>query len=321
MTYKIAIPQPITELGMEYLRERGYEIIEGTGLTDYDTLKQLLANADGLLARTADYPKEVLSAAKKLKVIGRFGVGTDNLDLEYCRQNGIWVAIAPEANSNAVAEHTIGLIMATARQFVQMDKLTRMGNWEARNANKGRDVSGKVLGLIGMGRIGSLVAQKAALGLSMKVIVYDPYLDLNKVPEYVSTVKSMDEILSQADFISTHLPATNETKNMVNKAFFSKMKNTAYFINCARGSIVDEGSLYWALSNKIIAGAACDVFQKEPASKENPLFSLDNIIVSPHNAALTFETMDSMGLEASMAIDNVLNNCEPKYPVVSHKYI
>lgn len=318
MSYKIAIPQPITNPGREYLINRGYEIIDGDGNTEFSTLKALLADADGLLARTADYPAEVLSAGERLKVIGRHGVGTDNLDLNYCRQNGIWVAIAANANANAVAEHTIGFILTASHRLAYLDRETRIGNWEVRNKSQCRDVIGKKLAVLGMGRIGRLVAQKAALGLEMQVLGYDPYCNQSQFPDYITWVTSMEEAVSQADFVSLHMPSSPETDNLVNREFLTNMKKTAYLINCARGAVVDEKALLWALENHEIAGAACDVFLKEPASAENPLFALDNITVSPHSAALTIEAMNNMGLEAAQAIDSVLSGRIPNSPVVSH---
>ncbi len=317
MKFKIAIPQPITDMGTKYLTEKGYDVAVGDGRTDAETIKNLIKDADGILARTAPYPGEVLEAAQKLRVIGRFGVGLDNIDLDYCKENYIWVTIAPQANSNAVAEHAIGFILACAHQTVLMDRETKAGNWEARNIKKGRDVTGKTLGLIGLGRIGREVAKKALSGLSMRVSAYDPYVAQKDAPEGVTMAGTLEALLEQSDFVSIHMPSTKDTVNMVNKEFLSKMKPTAYLINCARGAAVDEEALYEALKNRVIAGAALDVMKEEPPCVDNTLFTLDNLIVSPHNAGLTIETMDAMGLHAAMGIDDVLSGRKPQWPFLT----
>lgn len=314
MSYKIVIQQPITDLGIDYLRNKGYEVILGNGKTDIETMKSAVTDADALLIRTGPYNKEILSCATNLKVIGRMGVGLDNVDLNYCKEKGIWVTIAPQANSNAVAEHTIGFIIASAHQMSYMDKQTRDGVWEVRNTKKGRDLTGKTLGLIGLGRIGTMVAKKAALGLDMNVIGYDAFIPSDKYPENVTPALSMNEVLEKSDFVSLHMPATQETKDMVNSEFLSKMKKTAVLINCARGEIVDETALYDALKNGVISAAAIDVMKEEPFNTSNPLFTLDNITFTPHNAALTYETMDAMGLHAAMGIDDVLSGKTPQWP-------
>jgi len=317
MAYKVVIQQSISDPGINFLKEKGYDVVIGDGKTDIETMKKAVEDADALLIRTAPYPKEVLECAKKVKVIGRMGVGLDNVDLDYCKKNGIWVTIAPQANSNAVAEHTIGFVFAAAHQTVMMHAETKAGHWDVRNTKKGRDVIGKTIGLVGFGRIGSLVAKKAALGLEMNIVAYDPYLSKDKAPEYVTMVDTIDELLAQSDFVSIHMPATPQTTGMVNKDFLSKMKPTAVLINCARGAIVNETDLYEALKNKIIASAALDVMVDEPANIMNPLFTLDNVTISPHNAGLTYETMDAMGLHAAMGIDDVLNGRIPQWPAVS----
>lgn len=315
MSYKIVIQQPITDLGINFLKERGYDLYIGDGKTDLETMKEVVKDADGILARTAPYPKEVLEQAKKLKVIGRFGVGVDNIDTEYCKEKGIWVTIAPKANSNAVAEHTIGFIFAAAHNIITMDRETRLGNWEARNKIKGHDLVGKTVGLVGFGRIGREVAKKAYFGMDMNILAYDPYVSAENCPEYVKLVK-LDELLENSDFVSIHMPATKDTENMVDRTFLSKMKKDSVLINCARGAIVNEKDLYDALKEGTIKSACLDVMKDEPADIKNHLFELDNLIVSPHNAGLTSETMDQMGLHAAMGIDDVLNGRKPEWPYV-----
>jgi D-3-phosphoglycerate dehydrogenase len=315
MPYKVVMPEDIAESGKNFLMEKGYEVLVGSGRTDVEYMKEILAEADAILFRTALYNKEVIDAAPKLKVMSRMGVGFDNVDIDYCTQKGIWVTIAPEANSNAVAEHTIGLIIAAAHQIVYMDKQVRAGNWTIRNSKKGRDIAGKTLGIVGFGRTGTLVAKKAALGLDMKVVAYSRSLKEKGYPDYVTPLNSMEEVFEKSDFLSLHMPSTPETKNMVDKVLLSKMKSTAVLINTARGDVLCEEDLYEALKNGTIAYAAVDVMREEPAKRDNRLFELDNFIVTPHNATLTYETMDSMALDAAMGIDDVLNGRIPRWPV------
>jgi D-3-phosphoglycerate dehydrogenase len=313
MAYRILIPQDVSETGKEYLRGNGYEIRMGSGIS-VETLQDEVRDCHAILARTARYPAEVLRAGKSLRVIGRHGVGVDNIDVEVATQLGIYVTNAPESNAGSVAEHTIGLIIAVARHFVQCDSDLRRGNFEIRNQILGNDIEGKVLGLIGVGRIGRLVARKAATGLSMKVIGYDPFIDPDLVPD-VEFVESMEDVLKNADFVSLHLPANEKTIGLIDKAMLSMMKPSAYFINVARGGIVRDNDLVGILSEKRIAGAALDVFAEEPPNQANPLFKLDNVTVTPHNAALTRECMDRMAVHAAQGIHEVLSGRTPTWPV------
>ena len=315
MSYKVVIPQDITDAGKEYLIENGYELVIGNGKIDAENLKKIVADADALLVRSACCDMEIIDAAKKLKVIGNHGVGVDNIDIDYCTKKGIWVTNAPLSNTISVAEHTMGLLFALAHNFVFMDSETRKGNWEIRNSLKGDDLAGKTLGLVGLGRIGSLVAKKAALGADMKVIGYDPFISTDAFPEGVMPVKTVEEVFEQADYVSVHVPSLPETRGMINLNLFSRMKKSAAFINCSRGDVVNEEDLFKALSEGMIRTAGIDVFVDEPAAKENPLFALDNIIVTPHSAAMTQESMDRMGLHAAMGIHDVLSGNKPQWAV------
>jgi D-3-phosphoglycerate dehydrogenase len=315
MAYKIVIPQDITDAGKDFLKAQGYEVAVGSGSMDLDVLKSEVAQADAILARTAPFPAEVIDAAPSLKVIGRHGVGVDNIDVEYCTKKGVWVTYAPESNANSVAEHTLGMLFALARNMVVIDAQTRSGNWEIRNKEKGADLEGKTLGLIGLGRIGTMVAKKAALGADMKVIGFDALIAKDKYPAHVTPCACVEEVFEQADYVSLHVPSTPQTNGMVDYALISLMKKEACLINCARGEVVNEADLYKALSEGIIKGAALDVFRVEPASAGNPLFTLGNIIVTPHNAALTQESMDRMGLHAAQGIHAALSGQKPQWAV------
>ena len=312
MPGRVLIPDNITEAGKQYLRERGYEVIEGSGV-DEETLCREIVDCDATLARTERYTRRVFQAAKKLKVIGRHGVGTDNIDLKAATEFGVQVTYAPNANTNSVAEHTLAMILACAQNLVQMDRICRNGPWELRDQILGIEVKGKTLGVVGTGKIGQLVMQKASAGLGMNVIAYNHRP--KAVPPEVRLVSDLRDIFREADFVSLHLPMTRETENSVGEDLFRLMKPGAFFINTARGKIVREQDLYRALSEHWIRGAALDVFQREPVSKENPLFSLENIIVSPHYGSQTDYARDHMGLDAARGIDEVLSGKEPTWPV------
>ncbi len=304
---RVAIPEDITDAGKIYLKEKGYDLMIGNGNTSQESLKQILVDADALLARTAVYTADTLGPATRLKVIGRHGTGIDNLPVDYCKKNNIIIFITPYANAISVAEHTLGLIIASLHSITYSHTGVIKGEWGFRNNLGCVDLTGRTLGVIGMGRIGSLVAQKAIAGFEMKVIGYDAFIPANKFPEGVESVSSIEDVLKIADIISLHVPSTPQTKNLINQNTLSLMKPSAYLINCARGDLVVEEDLYQALKEGKIKGAAVDVLLKEPPDKNNPLFSLKNFIVTPHSAALTKESMDRMGLHAAMGIHAVLS--------------
>jgi D-3-phosphoglycerate dehydrogenase len=313
MSCTVLLPQDVAAEGKKYLTDKGYTIKMGTGITVPQIIEDI-KDCDAVLARTAPFPKEVIEAGKKLKVIARHGVGCDNIDVKAATERGIWVTFTPEANANSVAEYTIGMIIALARCFPASDKAVRADNWEIRNKLPAIDLAGKTLGLVGAGRVGSMVAKKAFFGLDMKVVVFDPYIkEIKDVPE-AKIVTDTEIIFRDSDFISLHVPATSETKGMICKKYFDIMKEGAFLVNAARGEIVNEKDLYETLKSKRIAGAALDVFDPEPPKADNPLYALDNVILSPHNAALTREAMTRMALGAAMGIDDVLSGRAPKWP-------
>lgn len=314
MAFKVLIPQDITDAGKDYLRENGCDVVIGSA-SDPATIVREGADADALLVRTAQYPKDVLAALPNLKVIGRHGIGVDNIDVQYCTDNGIYVTYAPQSNANSVAEHTMFLMLCCARNAMLIDDEFRSGNFEIRNKAKGMDLEGKTLGLIGMGRIGQMVARKATLGFGMKVIGYDPYIKPENAPEGVTIVNSKEEVFAQSDFVSLHTPATPETKRSIGLAQFKMMKKGAFLINASRGEVVNEPELIEALEQGIIRGAGLDVFEQEPPAKDNRLLAMRNVIPTPHNAALTQESMDRMGLHAAMGIVDVLNGRKPTWGV------
>jgi D-3-phosphoglycerate dehydrogenase len=314
MAYKVLIPQDVAQPGKDYLRERGYEIKMGSGTTT-DAIAADVVDCDAILARTAPFPAKVFEAGSKLKVISRHGVGVDNIDVARATELGIWVTFAPESNASTVAEHTIGCILALARNFIQLDRETRAGNWGIRDKLLGADLAGKVLGIVGLGKIGRRVAQKASRGLDMKAVGYDPFLKPEQMAEFATPIASMAEVFSAADFVSVHIPGGAATRGIVNQTLFARMKKTAFFINASRGDVVAEADLVEALRAGTIAGAAIDVYEKEPPQRQNPLISMSNILLTPHNASQTRECMIRMALHAAQGIDEVLSGKRPTWPV------
>ena len=313
MKYKVLIPQEVSVKAINYLEANDCECI---CLHDcsVENMCKYVGDCDAILARTADFNQVVLEKGIKLKIVARHGAGLDNIDLDYAREKGIVITNTPGANSNSVAEHTIALMLACAKNIPYFDKITREGDWVKRDTEKTIDVSGKTLGLIGFGRISGLVAKKAALGFDMNVLVYRTHRD-TPLPEYIQEAENMEEVLSQSDFVSFHMPLRPDTENIINKETLGLMKESAYFINMARGGNVDEDALYDILKSHKIAGAAIDVFKMEPPGADNKLFELDNLIVSPHNAAHSYDSMDRMAYNAATAIIKVLNGKKPQWQV------
>ncbi len=313
MKYKVLIPQEVSVKAINYLEANDCECI---CLDDcsVENMCKYVGDCDAILARTADFNQVVLEKGIKLKIVARHGAGLDNIDLDYAREKGIVITNTPGANSNSVAEHTIALMLACAKNIPYFDKITREGDWVKRDTEKTIDVSGKTLGLIGFGRISGLVAKKAALGFDMNVLVYRTHRD-TPLPEYIQEAENMEEVLRQSDFVSFHMPLRPDTENIINKETLGLMKESAYFINMARGGNVDEDALYDTLKSHKIAGAAIDVFKMEPPGADNKLFELDNLIVSPHNAAHSYDSMDRMAYNAATEIIKVLNGKKPQWQV------
>lgn len=311
---KVLIPLDITQAGKDYLTAHGYDYVVGSS-TDEEVVAKEIADCDALLIRTSKVTRKIMKAAPNLKVIGRHGVGVDNIDLDAATDLGIQVTNGPTSNADSVAEHTVALLLACGHNIVQMNHYARNGQWEMRDAIKLNQASGKTLGLIGYGRIGQAVAKKCALGLDMKVLAYSPSIASKQLPDYISPVTSLDSILQQSDYVSLHLPANEKTRHSIDKTAFATMKNTAYLLNTARGDIVHEEDLYQALTTGQLAGAGLDVLETEPPQGKHPLFSLDNVVLSPHYGALSQSAFDNMGLHAAQGIHEVLSGTAPTWPV------
>ena len=314
MKKKILIVQPIHESGVRVFDDR-FDVRVASDPSVATVIKEI-KGVEGVVVRMAPFTREIIEAADALKVIGRHGVGVDTIDVKAATERGIVVTNTPNANAISVAEHTITAIGTLAKRSVVYDRATREGQWEIRNSYKAVDLDGKTLGLVGIGRIGSMVAQKAAAAFNMKVIAYDPYIQLEAASRMgVSLIAQMDDVFRQADVVSLHTPLTPETKGFVNAARLRLMKPTAFLINLSRGEVVNEKALYEALKTGIIAGAAIDVYDPEPPLKNNPLFELDNIILSPHSAALTQECVIRMATGAAEGVVDVLSGKRPQFVV------
>jgi len=314
MKKKVLIVQPIHESGIRVFGDQ-FEVIVASD-PSVETVKREIKGVEGVIVRTAPFTREIIEAADSLKVIARHGVGVDNIDIQAATEKGILVLNTPDANAVSVAEHTITAIGALAKRLMYMDRATREGNWEARNEYKAIDLDGKVLGLVGLGRIGTLVAKKASAAFNMKVIAYDPYVSRQVAEENgITLYDDLDRIFREADVVSLHTPLTAETRGLVNAARLSLMKPTAFLVNFSRGGVVDEEALYKALKSRTIAGAALDVFGEEPPPRNHPLFELDNVLLSPHSAALTQECVVRMATGAAQGVVDVLTGRKPKFVV------
>ncbi|HEY8347279.1 MAG TPA: hydroxyacid dehydrogenase [Symbiobacteriaceae bacterium] len=314
MKKKVLIVQPIHESGMKVFDDR-FEVKVASD-PSVETVIREIEGVEGVIVRTAPFTREIIEAARSLRVIARHGVGVDNIDVKAATEHGILVLNTPDANAVSVAEHTIVAMGSLAKRVLSMDQATRAGQWEVRNEYKAVDLEGKVLGVVGLGRIGRMVARKARAAFDMRVLGYDPYVSAEVAgQEGITLVSDLDEIFRSSDFVTLHTPLTPETKHLVNAARLALMKPTAFLLNFSRGEVVDERALYHALKSGLIAGAALDVFEQEPPAADNPLFTLPNVILSPHSAALTKECVVRMATGAAQGVVDVLTGVKPRYVV------
>jgi D-3-phosphoglycerate dehydrogenase len=289
VTPRVLVREEISEAGVDLLRSR-FDVD-----VDADTaLEEIIGGYDGIVVRSATkLTADLLERAERLKVIGRAGVGVDNVDVEAATRRGIIVANAPESTVVSAAEHTIGLLVALARNIPQSHAALKQGRWE-RGAYGGIELAGKTLGVLGFGRIGQQVARRA-LGLGMRVVAYDPYVTTERFRELgAERLETPGDVYALADFLTLHLPLTAETRGSVGEAAFAAMRPGVRIVNAARGPLVDEEALLAALRSGRVAGAALDVFENEPYS--GPLLELDNVVVTPHLAASTGEAQDRAGV-------------------------
>lgn len=308
---KVLIGQKIPEEAIKVLKGVAEIVISKEG--NLDEFKSLLKDSTAvILGSSIKFTSDLMDLAPNLKVISRTGAGVDNVNIKAATAKGILVLHTPEANSATVAEHTVALIAAISKQLLFLDQEVRRGNFKtARRLYLPVDINGKVLGLIGCGRIGKIVAKKCIDAFNIKVLGYDPYL--KAAPENIELVSELEEVFKKADYLSLHIPLNENTRNLVDEKLLSLMKPTAYLINAARGGIVDEKALFKKLINKEIAGAAFDVFSPEPPEATNKLLELSNIILTPHSAALTKECVIRVAVEAAAGVADYLKGETPRF--------
>lgn len=313
---RVLIPIPVNAPAEEYLTAHGYEVVSGTP-TDAAWLKEHIGEYDAAVIRGTHITADILEAGlPRLKLIARHGIGCDNVDVAAATRLGIQVTFTPAASTNAVAEHTMALILALAKEVIPGDRMTKAGQWAAfRRDYEGVELMSSTLGLIGVGRIGTNVAKAAAYGFGMKVIAYDPYADPRKTDPCIELLDSREAVLEQADFVSVHMPLTEETRGSIGRSFLSRMKKGAFLINTSRGEIVNEPELAAALRRHEIRGAALDVYCTEPLPADNLFRELDNVICSAHFATITGATLDRLALHSAVSVDEVLSGMEISWPV------
>jgi D-3-phosphoglycerate dehydrogenase len=291
---KVLIADALSPLAMEVFRENGIEAEVATGLSP-EELQSRIGTYDGLAVRSATkVTEEVLAATDRLKVVGRAGIGIDNIDLEAATARGVVVMNAPHGNAITTAEHTIAMLFALARQIPAADRSTQSGKWE-KSKFMGVELTGKRLGVVGCGNIGSIVARRAQ-ALKMKVVAYDPYLSPERADDLGVEKLDWGDMLTSVDFITLHVPLTDETRGLIDAAAIARMKPGVRIINCARGGLVVEEDLKVALESGQVAGDALDVFAQEPA-RDNPLFGLDKVIATPHLGASTSEAQEKVAVQ------------------------
>ena len=304
---KVAVLGKVDQKGLSFLKENEFKVIEIENF-EIQNLKEQLKYVDGILLRTTRLDKEILQHCDNLKIISRHGVGYDNVDLDFLNENKIALCITSTSNAVSVAEHVLSFFIYLTKKLSLSDSLVKEGNFEKRSElpNFFELYKKKVL-IIGFGRIGKEVA-KRCLGFDMEVYVYDPFLDNEIIIRNQCIPIEKNQGLAIADFITIHLPLNGDTKNFISQTELNVMKKNSILVNTSRGGIVNENDLCIALESRKIQGAGMDVFVSEPPESNHPFFKLDNILLTPHNAALTLECRERMSLEASQNIVFFLNN-------------
>jgi D-3-phosphoglycerate dehydrogenase / 2-oxoglutarate reductase len=300
---KVLISDKLSPAAVEIFRNRGIEADLKPGLSPAD-LRAIIGGYDGLAIRSATkVTKELLDVATRLKVVGRAGIGVDNVDIRSATARGVVVMNTPHGNTITTAEHAIAMMFALARQIPEATVSTKAGKWE-KNRFMGVELTAKTLGLIGCGNIGSIVADRA-VGLKMRVLAYDPYLSEKKALELGVEKADLDTLLARADFITLHTPLTDATRNILSAEALAKTKQGVRIVNCARGGLVDEAALADAIRSGHVAGAALDVFETEPAT-DSPLFGLENVVCTPHLGAATAEAQENVALQVAEQMSDFL---------------
>jgi len=297
----ILVCDELSPAALEIFRARGFEPVVALKQTEEQLVLRVQQGVQALVVRSATkVTRRVIEAASDLRAVGRAGVGVDNVDCDAASERGVIVMNTPGGNSIATAELALGLIFALARHIPRADRTTRGGSWE-KKALTGTEITGKTLGVVGLGRIGRIVAERA-LGLRMKVLGYDPYLDPAAATVPGVEFAPLDELCARADFVTLHVPLSNSTRNLLSRERIARMKRGARLVNCARGGLVDETALLEALESGHLAGAALDVLEEEPPRKGHPLLGREDVIVTPHMGASALEAQHAVAVEVAQAI-------------------
>lgn len=311
---KIVILQPIAIEGIRMLEQQNYRI-EQLNTKDKTQIMKECADAEGLIVRDALLDAEFINNCQRLKVISRHGVGIENIDITAATEIGIQVTNTPLANCTSVAEHTLMLVLSLAKQINKLYSAVNDGNFHLRHRYFGMELSGKILLIIGFGKIGKIVAEMAANGFNMKIVVYDPFIAERETDRQIKIVSNLEDGLRVADFISLHVPLNDSTCGIIGQKELKAMKTSAFLINCGRSLLVDEDALAAELRSDGIAGAAIDVFKTDPPNTTCPLLHLNNVILTPHTAAHTQEAMKRMSVHAAQGIIEVLEQKKVSWPV------
>lgn len=315
MPWKILLPQEIMSEGRKLLEDAGHTIIEGRGFETEDVLADMKEyQPDAMIVRITPITREVIESNPNLKVIVRHGAGFDALDVKACHDNGVQALYAPVANSTSVAETAILLMLECSRNVTVLHKTWVTDFYKAKLKVRKNTLSGKTLGIIGCGNIGSRVATRA-LAMEMNVLCYDPFKPAKDFPDGVEVVRDINRIFTESDYVSVHTPNTPLTHNMINKETLAMMKPTAFLINTARGGCVDEDALYEACKDGTICGAGLDAIKQEPVAPNFPLLSLDNVIIYPHIGGNTTEAAHRASYFAAMGVEEVYEGKEPTWPI------
>ena len=314
MRKKVLITEAVSDVGLNFLRENGYELVIGTGPSEATLLKEC-PDCDGALTRNGKFTAQVFDACPKLKVVSMHGIGVDGIDVDAATVRGIQVCNAAESNQRSVAEYAIGLILLLSKQSVTYHNGLKNGKMMDVRKVYGSDVSGKTLGIIGMGNIGTQVARMAAHGLGMNVIGYSRRITKEQKMDFGVLTPDMKLVISSADYLSLHLPGSGSTQKLLSAEKLSWMKSSAFLINTGRGEVIDESALIQMLQEKRLRGAALDVFEGNLPKEDNPLLSMDNVIVTPHTAAFTTEALERMSYQAALGIVEVLEQRPVTYAV------
>ena len=289
-------------------------------ITEDELLKEI-ADADAIVnVRSVLINRRIIEAAKNLKIIARHGLGYETIDMDAASERNIVVTRATAQGPFPVAEFTIGLLLALSEKYIPAHASVKSGKWESLKY-MGIEVRGKTLGIIGLGAIGSLVARMAASGLQMRVIAYDPYVSEEKARDVGAKLMDFHSLLRESDYISVHAAVTKESKGILGRKEFDVMKKGVFVINCARGEILDEKALYEALSSGKVAGAALDVFTEEPPPRDNPILGLENVILTPHAAGVTDESLERMAIQIAENIVNIAQGRLPNFETVVNKEV